>query len=200
MSHNEIQNPLEIAAFDFDGTLLKTDSMRAFLIETYGVWPLIKLLSRSPSLAAGMMSQSTRGAQRWEVIGPIIGPISAEDLRAKAQNFFHKHGLSLLRPKALKAWQTHRSQNRRCAIVSGSLRPILEPFAQHLGADCLICTEIAYKDQGLIALSENCVGPEKLRRIKVHYGDQVKIHSAYGDTRGDYEMLTAAQFPYYRRF
>jgi phosphatidylglycerophosphatase C len=200
MSHSENQKQLEIVAFDFDGTLIKSDSMRDFLLKTYGVWPLLKVLAKSPALIMGMIAQSTRGSHKWEIISPIIGPITAEALNAKAYDFFHKHSKKLWRIEALKAWNDHKAKGRVCVIISGSLRPILEPFADYLGAEALICTEVGYSDKGIMPVSENCVGPEKLARLKASYGHGVRIHSAYGDTKGDYEMLAAAQHAFYRRF
>ena len=46
----------------------------------------------------------------------------------------------------------------------------------------------------------NCRGPEKVRRLKAQFGDDVHLAAAYGDTSGDREMLQIADEKGYRVF
>jgi phosphatidylglycerophosphatase C len=39
----------------------------------------------------------------------------------------------------------------------------------------------------------NCRGPEKVRRLREAFGDDVRLEAAYGDTDGDKEMLALAE-------
>ena len=52
----------------------------------------------------------------------------------------------------------------------------------------------------LVQLSPNCVRAEKVRRLRQVYGDDLRLYAAYGDTRGDREMLALAETSYYRVF
>ncbi|MGB7414865.1 MAG: haloacid dehalogenase-like hydrolase, partial [Thermosynechococcaceae cyanobacterium] len=48
---------------------------------------------------------------------------------------------------------------------------------------------------------QNCYGPEKVKRLQGLLGnlEHFCIY-AYGDSRGDQELLATATFPYYRKF
>jgi len=46
----------------------------------------------------------------------------------------------------------------------------------------------------------NCHGPEKARRLREVFGDNIRLHAAYGDTIGDREMLDMADEKYMRLF
>jgi phosphoserine phosphatase len=49
--------------------------------------------------------------------------------------------------------------------------------------------------------TKNCYGPEKVRRIReVIDTDEYSTIYAYGDTRGDKEMLELANFKFYKHF
>jgi phosphoserine phosphatase len=48
-------------------------------------------------------------------------------------------------------------------------------------------------------LGDNCWGPSKLAAIQANFG-AAPLVAAYGDTRGDKEMLAAAQNPSFRIF
>ena len=65
-----------------------------------------------------------------------------------------------------------------------------------MGADRLIGTRLAF-DANERATGEldgaNCRGPEKVRRLREVFGDDVRLEAAYGDTDGDREMLTLAE-------
>jgi phosphatidylglycerophosphatase C len=46
----------------------------------------------------------------------------------------------------------------------------------------------------------NCRGPEKVRRLHQVFGPDMQLAEAYGDTRGDREMLAAAASGHMRLF
>jgi phosphoserine phosphatase len=67
----------------------------------------------------------------------------------------------------------------------------------------LIATELRmHKGLWLPVLAGlNCKGPEKMQRLRAHLGSwQGSVLEAYGDSRGDRELLLAADLPHYRSF
>jgi len=46
----------------------------------------------------------------------------------------------------------------------------------------------------------NCRGPEKVKRLRAIFGDDIRLAAAYGDTGGDREMLKLAVHAGYREF
>ena len=79
----------------------------------------------------------------------------------------------------------------------------MAPFARGLGCDVLIATELALDSQERLTgglSSPNCRGPEKVRRLRAMFGADMRLKAAYGDTRGDREMLRLADDQGYKLF
>jgi phosphatidylglycerophosphatase C len=86
-------------------------------------------------------------------------------------------------------------------LVSASLEIYLLPWAKTIGLDQVIGTRLAVQN-GLLTgriIGQNCYGAEKVKRLQAVLGDlsQYCIY-AYGDSRGDRELLEIATCPYYR--
>jgi len=111
-----------------------------------------------------------------------------------------------LRPEAVARLRWHDQQGHRLVIVSASPRALIQPVAQHLGVE-LIATETSdLAGEAAIATlqltSANCKGAEKVRRLEAWLGQplqEIELH-AYGDSRGDRELLQAACEPHWRSF
>ena len=66
----------------------------------------------------------------------------------------------------------------------------------------VFCAIAFDKDDRVIGIlaGPNCRGPEKVRRLREVYGDDMHLTAAYGDTSGDREMLRIADEKGYRVF
>jgi phosphatidylglycerophosphatase C len=88
-------------------------------------------------------------------------------------------------------------------LASASLDLLVEPWARTAGVDDVLATRLQVRDgrlTGLIA-GRNCYGREKVARLRALLGDLAGVDLyAYGDSRGDRELLAAAQHPAYRPF
>ena len=198
---NRPQPPL--VAFDFDGTLTTKDSFTAFLRWRAGpvryALGLVKLL---PGVLAYLVHRD-RGRIKAQAVGEFLMGLSREDLEAEARTFAEIQAPKLLRPDALAAWRRWRAEGARLVIVSASPEFVVAPFAEKLGADRLIATEMAYDAQGRVAgafAGRNCRGPEKIARLKAAFGPDVVLKAAYGDTSGDREMLAMAEIKGFQVF
>lgn len=111
--------------------------------------------------------------------------------------------LNLVRPAARRRIEWHKSRGDRLVMVSASLSLYLEPVAQVLGFDDLLCTRPSVNhrifDGGLVG--KNCRGPEKVQLLSSLLGNLEKYDLyAYGDSVGDREMLEVANHAYFRAF
>jgi phosphatidylglycerophosphatase C len=92
----------------------------------------------------------------------------------------------------------HRDQGHRLAIVSASLGAYLRPFGEQLGVDTVIAVELERDGSGALTgeiVGLNVRGAEKLERLRAWVdGHDVELW-AYGDSRGDLELLLAADHP-----
>jgi HAD superfamily hydrolase (TIGR01490 family) len=108
-----------------------------------------------------------------------------------------------LRPEALERLEWHRQQGHRVVIVSASPRCLLQPVAERLGVE-LIATETTDPCDGtpIQLTSPNCKGAEKLRRLHTWLQEPLSSNElhAYGDSRGDRELLQSAARPHWRSF
>lgn len=198
---NRPQPPL--VAFDFDGTLTVKDSFTAFLRWRAGpVRYAIGLLKLAPAALAFLVHRD-RGRIKAQAVNEFLVGLTRPELEADAETFAAEFGPQLMRPDALAAWRRWRAEGARLVIVSASPTLVIAPFAERLGADCLIATELAYDERGRVRgafATPNCRGPEKIVRLKAVFGDELKLKAAYGDTSGDKEMLEMAEIKGYRVF
>ncbi|MDB5476458.1 MAG: family hydrolase [Phenylobacterium sp.] len=192
-----------LVAFDFDGTLTTRDSFTAFLRWRAG--PLrhgLGLLRLAPGALAYLVHRD-RGRIKAQAVGEFLRGVPKAELEDDAHTFAELFAPKLLRPDALAAWRRWRAEGARLVIVSASPDFVVAPFAEKLGADRLIATELAYDAQGRVAgafAGPNCRGPEKVARLQAAFGPDVALKAAYGDTSGDREMLQMAEIKGYRVF
>jgi phosphatidylglycerophosphatase C len=184
-----------IAAFDFDGTLTVRDSFIAFLVWRTPPRKRLAALARlAPALAIYLIRRN-RGQLKAATIRVLLGRMARVELQAQALAFATATADRLLRPDARAAWERHRADGFTLAIVTASPEDIVAPFARGLGADVLIGTRLKVDGEGCLTGDldgANCRGPEKVRRLYQVFGPDMPLAEAYGDTRGDREMLAAA--------
>jgi phosphatidylglycerophosphatase C len=125
-------------------------------------------------------------------------------LQQYAQQFAEQKLPSLLRSEAMQRLAWHRQQGHRCVVVSASLEIYLRPWASTAGFDDILGSRLETLADGRTTgnlLGENCFGAEKMRRLETLLGsrDGYTLY-AYGDSRGDKELLSAADYPFYKKF
>jgi phosphatidylglycerophosphatase C len=201
-----VRDPLDapvLVAFDFDGTLTVKDSYTTFLKWRAGpARHAVGMVKLVPAALAYLFHRN-RGRIKAAATREFLKGVPRERLEADARRFAEQFAPSLFRPDALAEWRRWRAQGAKTIIVTASPDAVVAPFARGLGADVLIATELAYDQRerviGVFA-GPNCRGPEKVRRLKARFGDDVRLAAAYGDTSGDREMLKIADLKGYRVF
>jgi len=197
-----VEGPVLIA-FDFDGTLTTKDSFMAFLRWRAGPLGFAAGLARLIPNACNYLVHRDRALIKAAAVKVFLKGVSRRDLETDARHFAEHIGPTLFRSDALATWRRWRAKGARPVIVTASPDIIVAPFARSLGADTLIGTRLAFDDNDCVTgelLTPNCRGPEKVRRLREVFGDEVVLAAAYGDTAGDKEMLTLADERGYRVF
>lgn len=114
----------------------------------------------------------------------------------------------LLRPQGIEAMNQAFSDGAEVIIVSASIDNWVKPFFENLSNQnnrsiLILGTQIEVKD-GLLTgrfLTKNCYGQEKVNRIMALYPHRENYHlTAYGDSRGDKELLAFADESHYKPF
>ena len=192
-----------VVAFDFDGTLTVRDSFTAFLKwRVSGARYMLGMIRLVPA-AIAYLGHRNRGRIKAAAVREFLKGLTRDQLEAQARAFAEAEAPHLLRPDAVQAWRRWRQRRAKLVIVTASPDIVVAPFARGLGADVLIATDLAYDQSGKITgafMGHNCRGPEKVRRLRAMFGEDLQLLAAYGDTSGDKEMLKIADDPGYRVF
>ena len=185
-----------LVAFDFDGTLTCRDSFMAFLEWRGGLRRYALGMARLGPAAARYLSHHDRGRLKAACVNEFLAGTPRAQLEAEAQAFAIESAPALLRRDALRVWRRWRSEGARLIIVTASPDLIVAPFARGLGADLLIGTRLEFDTDERVTGhldGANCRGPEKVRRLRAAFGEDVWLQAAYGDSAGDREMLALAE-------
>jgi HAD superfamily phosphoserine phosphatase-like hydrolase len=193
-----------VAVFDVDGTLLRGDCLWLAARRSKGaVGQLLAAVAVLPWLIGWQLRLVSTGRFKQQTIAAfgVCGAVNRANAAGRVDWLLNELRDQLC-PEALVRLRWHRQRGDRVLLCSASPRLLLQPLADWLGVE-LLCTELQHQQgQWLPKLaSPNCKGLEKLRRLEEHLGplDGLTIE-AYGDSKGDRELLQAAALPHYRSF
>jgi len=190
----------KIAAFDFDGTLTSSDSFIALLSYAFGWRAVAVSLLRFAPLIVLMklhLYANQRAKERMFTYFFAGMPLTAFD--ALCLNFA-SGSRHLLRPEAVEAVEQAQAAGAEVVIVSASMPNWVQPFFPTVR---VIGTQVEVSD-GLLTgrfATANCYGQEKVNRLVAVYPQREQYHlTAYGDSRGDRELLRFADESHYKPF
>ena len=200
----------EIYVFDFDGTITTRDTFALFLRYYAGTarWALniTKLL---PTFVAYKLGRIDRHTVKHAVINRFFAGEPADDVEARAAQFAQEVIPNLIRPAAHERLKellgSPNCGPESLYICSASIGPYLRAWASSCGVheQNVMSTELSV-DNGRITeglSGYNVWGSNKVRRILDQFmPHSVRIVEAYGDTRGDREMLHAAEASFFQPF
>jgi HAD superfamily hydrolase (TIGR01490 family) len=188
-----------IAFFDFDGTLTYRDTFREFHAAHFGRRRLAKALFMA-SLAAPASLDFSRESLKKAFLRSLWAGTPAESYRLAAESYARGPLEKNLRPLAMRVFLSHLERGDDVWIVTASMRDWVAFWADRYGVP-VIGTEFEV-ESGILTgrlATPNCRGREKAVRIRqaVDLSGYSKVF-AYGDSRGDREMLALADEPVYR--
>jgi phosphatidylglycerophosphatase C len=185
-----------VAAFDFDGTISRRDSLLPFLVAVRGRRAVAAALARlTPQLLLMALGRDDRDVTKERLLHALLAGHPATELWASGEA--HASALlSRLRPATLERVRWHREQDHQLVMISASPTVYLEPLAAELGFDAVLATGLEVDGTGRLTGrldGGNVRGPEKVARLRAWLGSRpVDELWAYGDSRGDRELLAAA--------
>ena len=204
----------KIYVFDFDGTLTHSDTLLLFIRYVAGtpafLWGFVL---HAPYLLLMLLRLYPNWKAKQRVFSHFFRGMSEADFDDRCRRFAHTHP-HLLRPTGMEYIRQVRAQGHRVVVVSASVDRWIEPFFDFLpqsevrgdekSAEVkVIGTEIEVKGGILTGsfLTPNCYGAEKVRRLREAVPDVDGCDVvAFGDSRGDRELLAMAVEPHYKPF
>ena len=192
---------IKIAAFDVDGTLTFTDSFMLFLRYIAGKWGFVlKMLGLAPIFILYGIRIISRDDAKNHILSAFLKDFPYTDYIAKCEEFAKVTYPKIVRTDGMTAIKTHQGANDIVCLVSASLEDYLKPWAKTLGIENVIATKMEVIDGRLTGRMHgpNCRAQGKVDCIRAVFGN-TPIITAYGDSRGDKEMLEAAEHGFYRK-
>jgi len=189
-----------IAAFDFDGTITRKDTLLEFIKFSKGTFRFyFCFILFLPLLIAMKLKLLPNWKVKQLVFTHLYKGVSLEVFNKWCFDFN-----IVTRQKAIDALKLHRESNDKIIIVSASIENWVKPWADKMGINTVLATKIETDKNGLVTgkfLTKNCYGQEKVNRILEIFPNRNDYKLiAYGDSRGDKELIEFADEGFYRRF
>ena len=191
------------AFFDFDETLLDIESSRLgfhYLWERRLVSPgfILKVLTANIFYKRHWLSDEKMAM----IMIKFYRNRHLEDFQQGAVSFYQDYLKPHLAPNIRARVDKHRLQGHRLILISGSVRYMLEPVAEDLGFDHLLCTDLEIGGDGLLtgrAKGPICLNSNK-RLLAEMLARNVNIELAssyaYGNHQSDLPLLELIGNPY----
>ncbi|MBQ9215214.1 MAG: haloacid dehalogenase-like hydrolase [Prevotella sp.] len=190
----------KIYAFDFDGTLTTSDTLIAFIRYAKGTWAFcLGFLKYSPLLVLMKLGLYPNYKAKQKVFAHFFKGMELETFDALCRQFADTHR-GLLRPDGIKAVEQAQAEGADVVIVSASIDNWVQPFFPSVK---VLGTQIEVEEGRLTGhfLTKNCYGQEKVERIIAIYPERQTYQLvAFGDSRGDRELLAYADESHYKPF
>ncbi|HFU76671.1 MAG TPA: haloacid dehalogenase-like hydrolase [Arcobacter sp.] len=192
-----------IAFFDFDGTIIRGDSLIEFIKFVVGDFNYYKgLFFLSPMLILYRFKLIKNDVAKERLLSYYFRGYTFDEFQKLGNQFSLNEIDRLVYEDALKRFLWHQENGDEVVIVSASIECWLQAWCKKNGID-LISTKLATYNNVLTGKfsGKNCYGKEKKNRVLEQYTlDNYDEIYVYGDSKGDRELLTLATKSFYRYF
>lgn len=181
---------------DFDGTLTTSDSMfRIILYHRGALWLIATLILMLPLIILMFMGLYSNHRTKEILLSRCFGRMSKDDFTALCQRFAASNR-NILRTSLYKELLEAKSAGHDVVVVTASPELWVSQFVPEFK---VLGTQLEFDTSGFTGrfLTPNCYGQEKVNRIMQEYPELISNRAdyhitAYGDSRGDREMLAYA--------
>ena len=190
----------KVYVFDFDGTLTSRDTLLEFIRYACGTRAFaLGFLRHAHLLVLMKLHLYPNWKAKQRIFSYFFKGMDQKAFDSLCQHFAddNRH---LLRPEGIQTLQQAKAEGAEVLIVSASIDNWVQPFFPDAN---VLGTKIEVVNGSLTGrfLTKNCYGQEKVNRILALYPDRSTYHLiAYGDSRGDKELLSFADEPHFKPF
>ncbi len=185
-----------IAVFDFDGTISQNDTLWELFRFTHGLKAYLFLGVLSPVILAFKLGLVSNERAKEIVFSFFYKGWDARWFTACCRKFA---ATIRVRKPALEAIRHHQELGEPVVIVSASMEDWVSAWGKGYGIDRVLATCPEVKEGRLTGkfAGRNCYGVEKVRRLTECFPQRSDYYfTAYGDSRGDKELLAFADEGY----
>jgi HAD superfamily hydrolase (TIGR01490 family) len=192
---------INLALFDFDGTITTRDTFTPFL--RFAIPPTRAVLGGlmiSPVVIAHRLRLISTTSTRPIVARAGFQGVPVDAVRALGRRYTTEVLPTVVEAQAMERLQWHRDRGDIVAVVSAGLDVYLAPWCAAHGVE-LICTQLEERNGRMTGRYRrgDCSGPTKATLIRATFDlDRFETIYAYGDTVEDREMLAFANRKFYR--
>jgi HAD superfamily hydrolase (TIGR01490 family) len=198
-------SPHTVAAFDLDGTLTEGGSVVKWLRHVGRAGSVTPALARhAPELLWGALRSGPSADEAKEkLFRAVLKGQSLDHVERRSADFATTHLATDPRQHVIQRLRWHLDNGHHVVVVSASPEIYVKLIASELGAHHAIGTRLAVDPRGVLTggyLGRNCRGAEKSRRLaewieQQAFTERPEIY-AYGNSRGDRRLLSAADHPF----
>lgn len=186
---------MNLALFDFDGTLTTKDSLDEFLKHSVGKKKyMLNMFKFIPYFILWQLKLMHNSIAKEHLFRIFFKGTDENVFKEKAKDFSLKKLDLIINQERINLLKKHQESGDRVLIVSASMKCWLQPWCDKNNIE-LLSSQLEFKDGAFSGkfLTPNCHGKEKENRIKEHLNlsDYETIY-AYGDSSGDKQMLALA--------
>lgn len=181
---------------DFDGTIIKGDSLINFSFFSLGISQFIKYW-----VSVFFLLPFNSRCKLKQLFFSNFKEFNLDYFNNMCREFYTLKLRKLIK-KSFLEYKNKIDEDFKIVIVSASISNYLRPWCDEMGFD-LISTDLEVIDGKLTGkfLTPNCNGKEKVRRINEKYNlsefDEIHV---FGNSKGDIPMLGLGTHKYYKFF
>lgn len=190
-------DPIRLAIFDFDGTLIPGDSIIAYIrlarrLKALSLPRFLGILLRAPFYALGRISDA--GYKTYALA--FYAALSPERKEALDRVFAEEVLLPRLFAQGRAALEGKKQEGYHVVLLSASTENYMQHVARALSVDGLICTRLNENAQVIL----NCKGENKVTLLQ-HYLNEKGLEAdweqscAFGDSKSDLPILEKTGCP-----
>jgi phosphatidylglycerophosphatase C len=192
---------MDIALFDFDGTITDREMFVAFLEHAV---PRRRLaLGRAvlaPWIIGYKLGLVPAHVIRAGAVRVALAGMSVSHLEQQAASFGTSILPPVVRPIALERIRWHQARGDKVVVVTGALELALAPWCDAVGVE--LVGSVLEQRRGRLTgryARPQCVREHKVSRVRAQYDLETygEVY-VYGDTPDDFALLSLAEHGYYK--
>lgn len=195
---------MTVYAFDFDGTITTKDTFIEFIRFAKGdISTFAGFMLYAPILAMMKLKLYPNWKAKQQLFAHFFKGTNTEVFETLCERFA-KERATIIRPQAFEEIRRALQAENKVLVITASIDKWVRPFFDEFGEKIQVLGTNIESKEGKITgkfISRNCYGKEKVNRLKEIFPNRNEYELiAFGDSKGDKELLENADKGYFKPF